>query len=286
MKNSKENRGFVMTSVLIAWAIGLAAIFGSGSYIANKSLNKRADSGFNRMNKSNIGKRSHDFITNNNKKLDNIKEDDLLDMEIKSLISMREEEKLARDVYRTLYEKWDLQTFKNISYSENRHSLAVKTLLDRYEISDPVEDDATGKFTIPNMQTLYNDLVEKGNVSLINALEVGATIEDLDIYDLNNWLEKTDNEDIKIVYENLSRGSRNHIRSFIGQLESRDENYTAQYLSQDEIDKILTNDKERGSNSRNSNMRRGNRMNNKKQNSFNKGQKYEKGIGNKMMFNS
>lgn len=49
---------------------------------------------------------------------------------------MREEEKLARDVYLTFGEKWGLTLFTNIAKSEQTHTDAVKTLLDRYEIKD------------------------------------------------------------------------------------------------------------------------------------------------------
>lgn len=34
------------------------------------------------------------------------------------------------------------------------------------------------------MQNLYNSLITKGNISLQNAYVVGATIEDVDLYDL------------------------------------------------------------------------------------------------------
>jgi len=89
---------------------------------------------------------------------------------------MRKKEKLARDVYRTLYEKWNLQTFQNISYSKNRHTLAIKTLLDKYGIEDPVKDDTTCVFTIPEMQNLYDTLVDQGSKSLLDAITVSATI--------------------------------------------------------------------------------------------------------------
>ena len=65
------------------------------------------------------------------------------------------------------------------------------------------------------MQTLYDTLVEQGKYSLLDALMVGATIEDLDIKDLQEFSSQIDNEDILLVYSNLERGSRNHMRSFI-----------------------------------------------------------------------
>ncbi len=246
MKKNNYKKGFALGGSIIAWALGIASIFGGASYIANKDIEAqtpmRARKIQTNMHKNN---RSHDFIPNTNQ-LNLTGEEELSQKEIDGLISMREEEKLARDVYRTLYEKWNVQTFKNISYSENRHSLAVKALLDKYGIEDPVKDNATGEFTIPAMQKLYDNLVAQGSESLIEALKVGATIEDLDIYDLKNWIDISDNGDINKIYENLIRGSRNHMLSFIGQLKSNGGTYTAQYLSQSEIDGILKSNHEHG----------------------------------------
>ncbi len=245
-KNNNYQNGFALGGSIIAWALGLASLFGGAGYIANKNIKTqtpvRAEKTNIIMNRNN---NNHDFVPDTNQ-LNLTGEGELSQKEIDGLISMREEEKLARDVYRTLYEKWNLQTFQNISYSENRHTLAIKALLDKYGIEDPVKDDTTGVFTISAMQKLYDDLVAQGSKSLIEALKVGATIEDLDIYDLKNWIADTDNSDVNTVYENLIRGSRNHMRSFIGQLKSNGGTYTAQYLSQGEIDDILKGDHERG----------------------------------------
>jgi len=165
------------------------------------------------------------------------------------LIIMREEEKMARDVYTTLFEKWNLQTFYNIAQSEQTHTEAVQTLLSKYNIADPVTNDAVGIFTNPDFQKLYTDLTTKGLTSVEAALTVGATIEDLDISDLKTHLSVTDNQDIKLVYENLMRGSRNHLRAFTSQLTSRGESYTPQYLTKEEFEAIITSAKETGNGS-------------------------------------
>jgi len=176
----------------------------------------------------------------------NLPMQDLSPEEEISLAKMREEEKLARDVYRTLYDKWKLQVFANITRSEQRHMDAVGALLDKYNRPDPVTDPATGVFTDPAMQRLYTALVEQGLQSPEQALQVGATIEDLDIKDLYDLLAQTDNTDIKTVYQNLAKGSRNHLRAFTAELSSRGKIYAAQYLTQDQINDIITAPHERG----------------------------------------
>ena len=84
-----------------------------------------------------------------------------------------------------------------------------------------------------------NTLLAKGEESLMDALTVGATIEDVDIYDLNNYLIQADNMDIVFVFGNLKKGSENHMRAFVRQLNLYGLDYTAQYISQEELEAIL-----------------------------------------------
>lgn len=164
--------------------------------------------------------------------------------EVNSLNLMREEEKLARDVYTFLYTKWNLQIFVNIGESEQRHMDAVLQLLTKYNLPDPVGSNNAGKFSNTRLQELYNQLTAQGSISLADALKVGATIEDLDIFDLETALTKIRNQDIRAVYENLNRGSRNHLRAFYSNLVNRGEMYVPQYISQTEFDSIVSSSKE------------------------------------------
>lgn len=164
------------------------------------------------------------------------------------LLFMREEEKLARDVYRKMYDKWDAPIFSNISDSEQSHMNALGRLVEKYGLTDPVTDDTTGAFTNPYLATLYLDLVYKGNdlgaagmESLEAALSVGALIEELDILDIEEAMTIKDSPaDVIRTYENLLKGSYNHLRAFVGQLESMTkQDYEARILTQDEVDDIL-----------------------------------------------
>ncbi len=159
---------------------------------------------------------------------------------------MREEEKLARDVYQALYQRWNDQVFANIIRSEQRHMDAVKALIEKYNLPDPVTDPTAGVFTDPGMKELYDKLVAQGSQSLVDALKVGATIEDLDLKDLYELIKTTDNTDIKFVYQNLAKGSRNHLRAFVSRLSLAGVTYQAQYLTQEEINDIITSPRERG----------------------------------------
>ncbi len=134
------------------------------------------------------------------------------------LVFMKQEEKLARDVYRTLYARWGHPAFANISVSEQRHMDAVSALLLRYQISDPTPT-APGVFTVPELQALYNSLVVEGSASLTDALEVGVLIEETDIADLQRVIAATREPPIRQVLTNLMNGSYNHLAAFTSALD-------------------------------------------------------------------
>lgn len=171
---------------------------------------------------------------------------DLTEAEVEGLLYMREEEKLARDVYLALYDTWQQPTFQNIASAEQTHMDAVKTLLERYELDDPTAGQDYGEFTNPDLQSLYDQLVAEGNQSLEAALQVGAAIEEIDILDLEKHLSETEREDIQLVYENLLRGSRNHLRAFVSTLQRQDATYEPQYMSLAAYDAILSSEVETG----------------------------------------
>jgi hypothetical protein len=138
--------------------------------------------------------------------------EELSEEEATALLFMREEEKLAHDVYVELGDLWGLQVFENISRSESTHMDAVLQLLDRYGLDDPAGEP--GVFTDGGLQALYDELIVQGSLSIADALVVGATIEETDIVDLQQRIAATDNEDIRLVFTNLLNGSYNHLRAF------------------------------------------------------------------------
>lgn len=156
-----------------------------------------------------------------------------------ALIFMREEEKLAHDVYLVMYEYWNLPIFLNISRSEQSHTEAVKSLLDGYNIPDPASEEL-GIFSNPDLQALYDQLVAQGSQSLGDALRVGATIEEIDILDLQERLAQTNNTAIQRVFSNLLQGSSNHLRAFTSTLITQTgETYQPQFMSTDAYQAII-----------------------------------------------
>ncbi|MBK7871984.1 MAG: DUF2202 domain-containing protein [Saprospiraceae bacterium] len=179
--------------------------------------------------------------------LNNFPKQTLSDTEKASLAFMREEELLARDIYTELYKRYSLPVFNNIANSEQTHTEAVLVLLERYELDDPAENHTTGIFVDQTLQTLYNTLLARGLENEVEALKVGALVEEVDIKDLKIQLaEKVDNQDIIYVYENLMKGSRNHLRAFVKNLKFRGVTYVPEVLSQGDYDAIINGDMERG----------------------------------------
>jgi hypothetical protein len=154
---------------------------------------------------------------------------------------MREEEKLARDVYKTLFKTWSSeQTFANIAKSEQNHMDRMLDMLNNYSLTDPVLSDEIGVFRDQELKALYDSLVKRGQKSLLEALHVGALIEEVDIRDLENAIEYTDESMLDRVYGNLKSASHNHLRAFVGRIKDlSDVAYEAQHLSQAEVDAIV-----------------------------------------------
>ncbi len=164
--------------------------------------------------------------------------------EIQSVLFMREEEKLARDIYLTLYEQWGNVVFSNIAKSEQSHTEAILELIEKYNLTDPALEEI-GLFSNSELQALYYTLIARGMTSELEGLYTGALIEEVDMVDIKHALEEARLDDVISTYESLLCGSRNHLRSFVEQIENSGIVYQAQVLSQEEVDAIIDTPLER-----------------------------------------
>jgi hypothetical protein len=161
--------------------------------------------------------------------------------DLSGLTYVREEEKLARDVYLFLYDQWGLQVFQNIASSEQVHTDTIKGLLTVYNLPDPATDSQPGQFTDPSLQALYEQLTAQGSQSLSAALKVGAAIEEIDILDLQTRLEGDLPADVRLVYGNLVSGSYNHLSAFTATLARQTgEIYAPQYMTAEAYQEALS----------------------------------------------
>ncbi len=172
----------------------------------------------------------------------------LSDEEFAGMVYMREEEKLARDVYLTLNARWELRIFDNIIKSEEKHMAAMLGLLDTYHIEDPVGINPVGVFIDPVLQELYDDLVTRGMTSVQEAMAVGGYVEEVDLLDLATRMDVTTNQDILRVYANLEKGSRNHLRAFVKQSTMLGVDYQAQVLEPAVLQAVIDSPMEKSGN--------------------------------------
>lgn len=164
----------------------------------------------------------------------------LSDAESNGILFMREEEKLARDVYLYLYELFPLRPFMNISKSEQAHMDAILYLIDTLGLVDPVGDNPPGVFQDEELQSLYDELIERGSESKEEALRVGALIEEVDIIDIQRELdENASHEEVIRVYTNLIRASGNHLRAFVGVLGVYDVEYEPVLMDSTQFRQII-----------------------------------------------
>lgn len=156
----------------------------------------------------------------------------------------REEEKLARDVYDALDARD--ATFVNIKQSEQTHMDAIGVLLTRYGLADPAAGKGVGEFTNPQLRALHDALVAQGAPSLLAALAVGVEIEELDIHDIETARLTVAHADVLATYDNLTRGSRNHLRTFYGKLVASGGSYSPKHLDESTFQAIVGSPMERG----------------------------------------
>ena len=154
-----------------------------------------------------------------------------------NVIWMREEEQLARDVNRVLARRWGNGPFANVAGAEATHIDAVQMLIERYGVNELAPGAVEGVYSAPTLSRLYQEFVTTGSASYIDGLKIGARIEELDIKDLK--ARSSTLPDIAAVYAELERGSRNHLRAFIRQLERQGVQYAPMHITRSDFDSII-----------------------------------------------
>jgi len=145
----------------------------------------------------------------------------LSDGERADLVLMREEERLARDLYRRFHRAWGVPIFDNIAASEQRHYDAIGRLLERYGVPDPSVGQPPGVYVGPELQDAYDMWLARGLSSAEGAYAVGVELETGDIADLSAAVQGSDEAAIQRVYENLRAASENHLRAFEAAISGR-----------------------------------------------------------------
>ncbi|NUJ97967.1 DUF2202 domain-containing protein [Candidatus Gracilibacteria bacterium] len=217
----KKNNVFLLASLIVSifLSVGLESTYASNTNAKGKNTNSHMGYMKNgsgaEMQKFGTGAGNPRYASgsemrekgeNHSEMLANVATGSLSSQEEQDLYYQYREEMLARDMYNYFYSLYSEETFKNIASSEQQHMDAVKSLLDRYNLTVP---SGYGE-----LQDEFDSLKDKGNDSLKDALEVGLKIEMLDIEDIVDSLKTTDNDDIKLILSNIGGASYNHLRGF------------------------------------------------------------------------
>ncbi len=233
---TKSNKGKILTLGIFTLIIASISVLMFNSNVlakkceAGKNVFKQISNSFQNFD-SNSDSNNKDILSRSNEELSS--------SDVDAILFMKEEEKLARDVYITFSENYSNPIFSNISKSEQQHMNEIDILIEKYSLKDPVNNNSIGVFTNNNLSNLYSNLVNKGLENEIEALKIGATIEDLDIKDLNEKINSSNNQDLIQIFESLKKGSYNHLKAFVSNLESKNENYSPQYISTEEFNSII-----------------------------------------------
>lgn len=157
--------------------------------------------------------------------------------EADTLRSMREEEKLARDLY-AAFEPSGFE-FARIQGMERHHFAMIGMLLERYQLPDPAASQPAGVFTDPALQAQYAELHERGTKSRADAYAVATEIEDQSLHDLQAAIEGTTHDDIRHAYAMLAQMTRNHLRVFYTGLAAEGGAYSPKYLDRPAFDRVV-----------------------------------------------
>lgn len=146
-----------------------------------------------------------------------------------------EEEKMARDVYTSLGATWSWQSIGHVARSESMHMSAAGAILDRYAVAEPKETQVSGTYHDKQLQALYDQLMRDGSPSQLDAIKAGLYIEEFDIADIKKRMSRSDDKDVRQVYQYLLDGSYMHLRHFSMKLAQLGGTYEPKVLSKDEF---------------------------------------------------
>lgn len=163
--------------------------------------------------------------------------------EQRTILRMREEEKMTRDFYLAMNEKWNQKVFANIAENESYHMSQIFLLVEKYKLNDPIArtGDERGVYIDSSLQLEYNELIAAGNVSLKAALKAGAKMEENDIVELRNGIAGTSSKEIAGTYKYLLQYSANHLNALVQNLEKQGVTYQPEFLDKADYNNIRNN---------------------------------------------
>ncbi len=142
--------------------------------------------------------------TNVNDESNSVFNETLSPREIDDMNYLIENEKLLRDYFNVMYNKYNLSLFQNVAKSEQSHLnfLAVKFL--RYDLKNPTEEKPAGEYVNPELQQTYDIMIAKGETNIYAALLAGSSKVKEDVEDIPLMIDQFEgNADIVLIFSNI-----------------------------------------------------------------------------------
>lgn len=155
-----------------------------------------------------------------------------------------DEERMAGELYLALGEMHAARPFTNIPRAEARHRELLQNLAARAGLPIPAATVA-GRYETAAIQARYDALLARGRGSPLEALKVGALVEEQDIADLRALAITTDQAELKAAIAALERGSQHHLNAFVRNLEARGVSYAPQVLDAEVYAALIADNCER-----------------------------------------
>src|SRR6476620_4362177 len=161
--------------------------------------------------------------------------------ETKALINLHDNQKLSLFVYDSLYAIWGINPFGNIRSAESQHVNFLDDVADNYalelETNEPGNSAAT--FTTPQAETIYQESISKGSLSVVDALKMGARLEEMSLQVLHNAKAVTIKSDLLHTFDILAMGSKNNLQAFNRRLKMYGITYEPGFLEQKDFRNII-----------------------------------------------
>jgi hypothetical protein len=129
------------------------------------------------------------------------------------LTEMREEERVARDLYTQLGRSSGEAIFTRIAAAEQRHLDAVERLMSSQGMDPDAAGTTVGRYAVPDLQSAYNRWLAAGRASDQAAYKVGVELEKQDIAELKALRVASGTTGARVV-QALRTGSEHHLAAF------------------------------------------------------------------------
>lgn len=133
------------------------------------------------------------------------------------LLYMIEKEKMMRNIYKTMFQEYNVELFQSIYQAKESHLSLLSSKIDKYDVHNPLVYSAENEFENSSLQLVYDDFLAKKLIYEIEALNFVKNMEERHINYVETTVSQVDgNDDIVSVYNVILLGSQAHLDALLG----------------------------------------------------------------------